>query len=142
MARDIVDPDFKPWRLGVTVFSAFATIALIVAGIGLYSVVAISTTLRLREIGIRMALGAPRQHIIRVVVGEGIAAVTVGLIAGGATVLVASHWLAGVLFETSPRDLAILFQTALILVAVSLLALLIPTVRALKTNPVAVLRSS
>ncbi len=141
IARDIVDPEFRPWRLGATVFSAFAAVALLIASIGLYGVVAVSTAMRLKEIGIRMALGAGWTHVIRVVVAEGVTSVACGLFAGTILAAVASRWLSGVLFETSPGDSAVLIQTALILLTVSAAAVTVPVIRALGTNPAKVLRS-
>lgn len=139
LLRDIVDPEFRPWRLGATVFSAFTGIALLIASIGLYGVVAVTTTLRLNEIGIRMSLGARWPHLMRIVVGEGIVAVAGGLLVGGVLVFAASSWLGGVLFETSSRDPVVLLQTAGILLLVSAVAVSVPTIRALRTNPSRVL---
>ena len=141
LARDIVDPEFRPWRLGATVFSAFAAVALLIASIGLYGVVSVSTAMRLKEIGIRMALGAGWGHVIRVVVGEGLLSVACGLVAGSLLAAMASRWLSGVLFETSPGDAAVLIQTALILLTVAAAAVTLPAIRALATNPAKVLRS-
>jgi ABC-type antimicrobial peptide transport system permease subunit len=140
LLRDVVDPEFKPWRLGATVFSAFALVALIIASIGLYGVVTLGTSLRLKEIGIRMSIGASSADVIRVVVGEGFIAVLSGLIVGGGFALVGSRWLGGVLFETSPHDPVILFETAAVLIGVSVFAIALPTARALRTNPAIVLR--
>ena len=141
LLREIVDPEFKPWRLGASVFSVFAAVALLMASIGLYGVVAVTVSLRVKEIGIRMAIGARWTHVIRLVVAEGITSVAVGLFAGALLVMVASRWLGGVLFETSPRDLGVLAQTGFILLVVSAVAMTVPTIRALKTNPATVLRA-
>lgn len=139
--REIVDRQFKPWRLGTTVFSMFAAVALVITAIGLYGVVAVATALRLKEIGIRMALGARRWDVVRVVVGEGVTSVAIGLSAGAMLVAVASRWLGSVLFETTPTDAVVLVQTALILFTISAIAAAVPTIRALRTNPANVLRS-
>ena len=141
MLREVVDPEFRPWRLGATVFSAFAAIALLITSIGLYGVVALSTALRLKEIGIRRALGARWTHIIRVAVGEGLMSVALGLFAGGLLAAAIGRRLSGILFETSPSDVSVLFQTAILLLAVSSAAIVVPTIRAIRTNPVNVLRS-
>lgn len=138
--RDVVDPEFKPWRVGTTVFSAFAGVALLITSIGLYGLVAASAMLRLREIGIRMALGARRPQVIKVIVGESITSVAMGLVGGLVLVVAASSWLSGVLFQTSPRDPVILIETAVVLFIVAALAVTVPTLRALRTNPANVLR--
>ena len=140
LVRDVVDPEFRPWRLGATVFSAFAVVALVITSIGLYGVVTVNTALRLQEIGIRMALGARWPHVLKAVVGEGMMSVAGGLFAGAVLVMLASRKLSGVLFETSPRDPAVLIQTAFILLMVSAVAMILPTIRALRTNPAEVLR--
>ena len=141
LMRDVVAPQFRPLRLGASVFSAFAAVALLIASIGLYAVVTAATALRLREIGIRIALGATRAHVVLTVLAEGVVSVVVGLAAGAAIVAIASRWLGGVLFETSPGDPAVVLQTAFALLVVSVLALTVPATRALRTNPVDVLRS-
>lgn len=139
--RDVVAPEFRPWRLGATVFSAFAAVALLIASIGLYGVVAVTTALRVREIGLRMALGARWTHIMRTVLAEGAASIAAGLLIGTVLVSIVSRRLGGVLFETSPGDPAVLLQTGLALLLVSVIAVIVPTVRALRTNPADVLRA-
>jgi ABC-type antimicrobial peptide transport system permease subunit len=141
LMRDLVEPQFRPLRLGASVFSAFAAVALLIAMIGLYGVVAAATALRVKEIGVRIALGARRGDVVRTVAGEGVPAVLAGFAVGAALITVASRWFDGVLFETSPGDAAVILQTAIPLLAVALLALMVPSVRALRTNPADVLRS-
>ena len=140
-ARDLVDYEFRPWRLGATLFAGFAAIALIIAAVGLYGVVSFTTTLRTREIGVRMALGARGSDIMRVVAGAGLGAVVAGLIVGSAASLVASRWMGDVLYQTSPRDPVVLAQTAGVLLAVAALAVVAPVIRALRLAPASALRS-
>ncbi|MGH9158727.1 MAG: FtsX-like permease family protein, partial [Vicinamibacteraceae bacterium] len=139
--REIIEREFKPWRLGSSVFGAFAMVALVITAIGLYGAAAVATAFRLREIGIRMALGARRRDVIRVVLGEGVTSVALGLLAGAALAAVASRWLGGLLFETTPGDTVVLVQTAVILLIVSAMGVAVPTLRALRTNPANVLRA-
>ena len=140
LLRDLVDPEFKPWRLAATVFSAFALVASLITSSGLYGVVAVSTTSRLKEIGIRMAMGARQWQVIRVVVGEGIMSVGSGLLAGSVLVVISSPALANVVFGTPPRDLTLLVQAVSILLMTSVSALAVPTLRALSSNLARVLR--
>ncbi|MEX2152836.1 MAG: ABC transporter permease [Gemmatimonadaceae bacterium] len=140
-ARDLVDYEFRPWRLGATLFAGFSAIALIIAAVGLYGVVSFTTTLRNREIGVRMALGARTWDVIRVVAGAGLGAVVAGLIVGSGVSLVASRWMGDVLYQTSPRDPAVLAQTAAVLLVVAIVAVVAPVLRALRLAPAAVLRS-
>ena len=140
-ARDLVDGEFRPWRLGANLFGGFSAIALIIAAVGLFGVVSFTTTLRTREIGVRMALGARGSNIARVVAGSGLVAVVAGLVMGSAASLVASRWMGDVLYQTSPRDPAVLAQTAGLLLLVAVVAVVVPVVRALRLAPAAILRS-
>ncbi|MDP2319791.1 MAG: hypothetical protein Q8O42_10690 [Acidobacteriota bacterium] len=138
---DIVDPEFRPWRLGAVVFTAMAAVAVLIASIGLYSIVAINTTFRVRELGIRIALGAHRGDLLRVVAGQSLAAVSLGLLAGTLVILAGSNAIGNVLFQTSPRDPAIFLGSILTMLVVSVIAIAGPTVRAGTTDPADVLRS-
>ena len=141
LARDMVAPEFRPWRLGATVFSAFAAVALLITSIGLYGMAAASFALRRIEIAIRLALGARWTHVIAAAVGETVISVAGGLVAGLVLVIVASRWLGGVLFETSPRDPMILTQAAFLLLVIAVAAVAVPTARALRTRPSNLLRA-
>jgi predicted permease len=140
-ARDLVDYEFRPWKLGATLFGGFSAVALIIAAVGLYGVVSFTTTLRIREIGIRVALGAPGADIMRVVAGAGLGSVVAGLMVGAGASLVASRWMGDVLYQTSPRDPGVLAQTALVLLIVAVIAVVVPVIRALRLAPAAILRS-
>ena len=140
-ARDLVDREFRPWRLGATLFAGFSAIALIIAAVGLFGVVSFTMTLRTREIGVRMALGARGSSIMRVVAGSGLVAVVAGLVVGSAASLVAARWMGDVLYETSPRDPVVLAQTAGVLLFVAVVAVVVPVMRALRLAPAAILRS-
>ena len=141
LARDMVAPEFRPWRLGATVFSAFAAVALLITSIGLYGMAAASFAFRRIEIAIRLALGARWTHVVAAAVGETVTAVAGGLVAGLVLVVVASRWLGGVLFETSPRDPVVLMQAAFLLLVIAAAAVTVPTVRALRTRPAHLLRA-
>ena len=104
-------------------------------------VVSFTMTLRTREIGIRLALGARKWNIVRVVAGAGLTAVAAGLTLGCGVALVASRWMADVLYQTSPRDPRVLVQTAGVLLLVAVVAVVIPVMRALRLAPAAILRS-
>lgn len=139
--RDVVDPEFRPWRLGTTVFSAFAMVAILITAIGLYGVVAAGAIARTKEIGIRIALGARWTHVTSVVVGESVVTVALGLLGGAILAAVAGGRLSAVLFQTSPHDPLVLVQTGVVLLLVSVIAVVAPTFRALRTNPTTVLRT-
>lgn len=141
LARDMVAPEFRAWRLGATVFSAFAAVALLITAIGLYGMAAASFALRRMEIAIRLALGARWTHVVAGAVGETVLSVAAGLAAGLVLVIVASRWLGGVLFETSPRDPMVLTQAAFLLLVIAVAAVAVPTARALRTRPANLLRA-
>jgi putative ABC transport system permease protein len=140
-ARDLVDREYRPWRLGATLFTGFSAVALLIAAVGLLGVVSFTVTLRTREIGIRLALGARGWNVVRVAAGAGLTAVAVGLAFGSGAALVASRWMGDVLYETSPRDPRVLAQTAGVLLLVAVVAVVLPVIRALRLAPAAILRS-
>ena len=118
----------------------FAGVGLLLAVIGIYGVLAYSVTRRTREIGIRMALGAERCQVLGMVMGEGARLIGVGIVVG----LLAAFWLTRLLqkqlFEVSPADPIVFLGVVLLLLAVALLACLVPARRASRVNPMAALR--
>lgn len=137
----LVAPEFRPWRLGATVFAAFAVIGLLLTMSGVYGIVAFVTSLRRREIGVRLALGAGWRHVLASLAGESLVAIIGGMVVGGLAVLVAGHWLTGIMFEASARDLIVVLEAGGVLLAVAAAAVAIPAVRALRVDPMTVLRS-
>ena len=95
-------PATRSWRLGATMFAVFGGLALVLATIGLYSVVAYSVTQRTHEMGVRIALGARVADVVRLIVRDGVGVVLVGVAIGSAVALGASGSLAPLLFKTSP----------------------------------------
>ncbi|HEY6399841.1 MAG TPA: FtsX-like permease family protein, partial [Blastocatellia bacterium] len=131
-------------RLTSSLLSAFALLALLLAAVGVYGVVAYSVTQRAQEIGIRMALGAQAADVLKLVIGRGIAPVLLGLALGlaGAIALSRSltHLTAGLLFEVHSTDPVTFAAIALLLVFVSLLACYIPARRGTKIDPLTALK--
>jgi putative ABC transport system permease protein len=142
LVRDIIAPEIRPWRFGAEIFSGFSALALLIAAVGLYAVVSLGVALRAKEIGIRLALGAPRRHIVAVAAREALTDVAIGLAIGAFLVFAASRWLSGVLFETSPADASALVSTLGILFAFSVAAIAWPVARALRTDIAGILQSS
>jgi len=138
--RDLVDPAVRPWRSAATMFSLFGAVALVIAAVGLYAVVAFSAAPRTTEIAVRIALGAHARNVLAVVAGDGLRTVVVGLAIGAAAALGIRHWLGPLLFQTSPGDPRIIGGVAALLLGVAVLAVAVPTVRALRRDPAAVLR--
>jgi putative ABC transport system permease protein len=118
----------------------FALVALTLAGVGLYGVMAFTVARRAPEIGIRMALGAERGQVLRMVVGQGMGIVAVAVVLGVVGALAAGRVLAGLLYGISPRDPATYAIVVGSLVAVALLACWIPARRASAVEPASALR--
>ncbi len=137
----IVDREVSPRRFFVRLLGGFALIALFLAGIGIYGVVNYSVQRRTPEIGIRMALGASGSRILKGVVGETMKLAFVGVLLGLLGALALSSLLASLLFAVSPTDPWALLAAALVVLAVSVLAGLLPAVRAARVSPMRALRN-
>jgi putative ABC transport system permease protein len=138
--EDLVEPDLRSWRLGAMMFSTFGALALVIAAVGLYGVLTYSVSQRTREIGVRMALGARRDVIIRHIASEGVSIVAVGIVIGVVMALAAAHFLEPMLYHTSPRDPAIISCVAAALLLIALLASGAPAWRAARVDPNVALR--
>lgn len=136
-----LDRQFRPWRLGATLFTAFGVLALIVAAVGVYSVVAYAASQRIHEMGIRVALGARTSDVIRLVVAGGLRVVGVGVALGIGTSLALGRVVASLLFGVKPNDPVILAVAAALLALLAIAASLVPGWRAARVDPVAALRS-
>ncbi len=139
--QDLVDPRLRSWRLGATMFSIFGLLALLVAGVGLYSVLAFDVAQRRREIGIRSALGASRERLARVVIGKAAVLGVVGLALGLGIALGLARFVEELLFQTSGREPGVYLLVGATLGAVALLAAAVPGVRAMRVAPAEALRS-
>jgi putative ABC transport system permease protein len=127
-------------RLLTALVGAFAAFALLLAAIGIYGVMAYSVSHRMREMGIRMALGAAPRDIVRLVVGQGMRLVLAGILIGFVASLWLTKFLASQLFGTQPKDPATFALVALGLALVALAACLIPARRAMRVDPMVALR--
>jgi putative ABC transport system permease protein len=139
--RDLVDPKMKPWRLGATMFLAFGGLALIVAAVGLFAVIAYNVEQRKRDLGVRIAFGAESADVLWLVVGQAMRFALVGVAIGSVIALGAGRWIRPLLFEESPADVSVYAVVAAALFAVALAASGIPALRAARTDPNLVLRS-
>jgi putative ABC transport system permease protein len=127
-------------RLNAQLLGVFAVVALAIAAIGIYGVLAYSVNQRTREIGLRMALGAPRGRVLRLVIGEGMIVGAVGIAAGLAASLALSRALKSLVFEVPVDDPATFSSVAIVLTLVALLACAIPARRASRVDPMVALR--
>jgi putative ABC transport system permease protein len=129
-----------PQKIGGTVMAAFSGFALVLAAMGLFGVIAYAVSERTHEIGIRMALGAGRGEIFRLVVGQGMLLALVGLLLGLPLALGMGRAVAGLLYGVAPNDFTTFAGVAGILAAVALAACYIPARRAMGVDPIVALR--
>ena len=120
--------------------SRIALSALLVASLGIYGVVAYSVTRRRNEIGIRMALGAKRSQLLKLIVMQSMTPVALGTVAGIIAALVLGRAIRGLLFEVQPSDPATIAAVAVILLIVGAMACVVPARRATRANTVDALR--
>ena len=139
--ESIVAPEMRSWRLGATMFTIFGLLALVVAAIGLYSVVAYDVSQRTRELGVRVALGASAGAVLRLVVGEGVRVVFVGLALGAVTSLALASRVSPLLYEVSAKDPVTYAGVVGVLLVVAIVASLAPALRAARVDPNVALRA-
>ncbi|HEV2221640.1 MAG TPA: FtsX-like permease family protein [Candidatus Acidoferrales bacterium] len=134
-SKAVAQPRFRTALLG-----AFAVIGLILTMIGIYGVISYSVTQRTHEIGLRVALGAQREDILRIVLSQGMALAGVGLAIGIGGALALARFLRSMLFEVKPTDPATFAGVTVLLVTVALFACYIPARRAMRVDPMTALR--
>jgi ABC-type antimicrobial peptide transport system permease subunit len=133
--RDVVSRSLSQRSYSVSLMTAFAILALLLCALGIYGVVSYVTLQRTREFGIRMALGASREDVLRNVLHQGGSLVVIGAGLGLMMSLIAARALSQLLFETRPFDPAILASAVLVLGLIGLLACLLPGIRASRLDP-------
>jgi predicted permease len=138
--HDVMDASVTPRKFNLTLMSIFAGVALALAVIGIYGVVAYAVTQRTHEIGIRVALGAQRRDVARLVLGEGARLAVLGAILGLAGAAALTRFMASLLFGIGVRDPLTFLAVAGILVCVAAVACWIPARRAMRVDPMVALR--
>jgi putative ABC transport system permease protein len=127
-------------RIYMLYLVVFASVGLLLAALGIYGVLAYSVSRRTREIGIRMAVGAERRHVLHLVMGEGARLIFLGVAVGLLAAFCLTPLLRSQLFDVSPTDPFVFAAVVLVLLAVALLACLLPARRAMRLNPMEALR--
>jgi ABC-type antimicrobial peptide transport system permease subunit len=135
-----VSDDIATDRMLTTLAAVFAALATILAGIGLYGVLAYTVSQRTREFGLRMALGATPPSIARLVLGQVARMTVIGAVAGTAAALLAGRSVGSLLFHMEGRDATVTAGALVLVVAVALLAAWVPALRASHTDPMRALR--
>ena len=136
-----LEPEYRPWRLGATLFTGLGVLALIVAMLGIYSTVSYGVTQRTHEFGVRIALGARVGDVLRQVVGEGIRTVAVGVGLGIALAIATGQLIEALLYGIAPRNPLVLACVSASLLVVVILAALVPAWRASRADPIMALRA-
>jgi putative ABC transport system permease protein len=127
-------------RFTLLLLGLFGVLALVLAAVGIYGVISYAVSLRTRELGIRMALGAARSDVLGMVIRQGLVLVATGLAVGFAASVMLTRFLASLLFEVRPVDLATSLAVTLILAAVALMANYLPARKASRVDPIVALR--
>ena len=132
---NIVGAKMRSWIVGATLFTAFGVLALVLAAVGLYSVIAYNVTQRKHELGVRLALGAGRFGVVRLVVMESLRFALAGVAIGSGVALAAGKWIGPLLFDQSPRDVVVFGTVTVVLVCVAIVASWVPALRAARLDP-------
>jgi putative ABC transport system permease protein len=137
---DALTASLSERRFSMEIIGLFALTALLLAGLGIYGVISYLVSERTHEIGIRLALGAQRSDILRMVVRQGLGLAIAGAAVGLVCALIVSHLMAGLLYGVRPSDPLTFGGVALLLIGVALLACYIPARRAIRVDPLVALR--
>jgi putative ABC transport system permease protein len=138
---ELMDQQQRSWRVGATMFLAFGVLALIVAAVGLYGVIAYNVAQRMHELGVRVALGAQRSDVMRLVIGQGVGFALAGVVVGSALALLAGRWIQPLLFRQSATDPLVFGIVGALLILTAVVASAVPAVRALRADASTVLRA-
>ena len=133
---DRIAPQYRPWLLGATLFSAFGCLALLVAALGIYSNVSYSVTQRVQELGVRIALGASASDVMRHVVGRGVRPVVVGSIVGAALALASARLVSSLLYGITAWNPLVMIAVVFTLMTIAIIAACVPGWRATRIDPV------
>ena len=130
-----------PRRFNLLLLGTFAIVALVIAVLGVYSVVAYAVSERTHEIGIRLALGAERARVVRMIVGQGMASVIAGIVIGLAAAVMATRVIAGLLYGVEATDVSTFVLSTITLTAIAFIACCAPALKAAVVDPVIALRA-
>jgi len=138
--NDVVDRSLASRRFSADLVGGFAGLAVVLASIGIYGLLAYMVGQRSREIGLRMALGARRWDVLKLILGKGIVLAVVGIVVGVIVSATSASMMASLLYGVHPHDLLVFLSVPLLLFAVAVLASYLPARRATKVDPMVALR--
>jgi putative ABC transport system permease protein len=138
--QQVVSESVSQPRLYTVLLGVFAAVAMLLAAVGIYGVMNYLVTQRIHEIGIRMALGAQASHIFKMIVGQGMLLVLIGVVAGLVAAFLLTRVMESLLFGVSARDLATFMGIPIVLAVVAFLSIYVPARRAMRVNPMVALR--
>jgi ABC-type antimicrobial peptide transport system permease subunit len=139
--QEFVDHSTSPRRFFAVLVAAFAGTGLLLACLGIYGVISYSVTRKTQEIGIRMALGASRDVVLRGVIGRTLQLAVIGILVGAIASFIVAQSISAMLYGTQPTDPTTFTATLVLLLAVALLAGYLPARRAARINPMTALRT-
>src|SRR5262249_23454296 len=137
----VIGQSIAQQRFAMRLLTAFAALALLLAGIGIYGVLSYTVRQRVQEIGIRMALGAASRDVVRMVLVEGLKPTFAGLTLGILGAAALGRGLTGLIYGVTPRDIATFGVVSIVVLGVGVLACLVPAYRATRVDPLLALRA-
>lgn len=137
----VVRQEFRPYRLGAVLFGIFGLLALALAAVGIYGVVSYDVGQRTREMGVRIALGAPTARVARLVVADGMLVTLVGVVIGALLAIAGAGFARPFLVDQPARDPLVLVGVGVVLLVAAMAASLVPAMRAVRVDPAIALRS-
>jgi ABC-type antimicrobial peptide transport system permease subunit len=137
---DVLDASLASRRFSANLVAGFAALALLLASIGIYGLLAYMVGQRSHEIGLRMALGAGRGDVLKLILQKGVALAVVGIVAGVIAAVLSASLMASLLYGVRPRDPGVFTLVPLLLLVVAIAASYIPAWRATKVDPIVALR--
>jgi ABC-type antimicrobial peptide transport system permease subunit len=138
---EIVAASTASRRFTVVLLSAFAAVALVLALVGIFGVTSYAVSRQTAEIGVRIALGASHERVLRLIVLQGMKPVVIGIASGVAAALVLARFIASLLFDVTPRDPITYVSVIALLAATALLACIVPARQALRIDVISALRA-
>jgi predicted permease len=138
---DRIAPQLRSWRLGASAFTAFGLLALLIASMGIFAVISYGVSQRVKEIGIRVALGAQSRHVVRMVVAQGIRTALIGVAFGALGALALGRAVTALLYQVAPTDHLVFGSMTAVILAVAIGAAYLPARRASRVSPMTALRS-